>query len=438
MPLQAISSVFPCSIAPSAVENIRKFCCSGFVAMALMFLRVRGIPNKPVLFQHATGVLTAGIPINGEFREFRECSVISLSVSNHPSESPVAVLKDRQESFFLQLDDRLYEIAIVAELRVGVSHDVGYGIGDISEERLVHAEPAGVTDGTSHEPPQNVAPPIIGGNNAVGNEERRASPVLGDDAHRLPHFGALFGVVTGDRLDLANEWQEQVCPVDVLGVLKDDHQPFEAHSRVDSGLRQGREAAIRVSVELHEHEVPQLHVSLADHPGVRVHVLAVGTTVVEAAAGTGVSEIVVELGARPARALISMNGRPPPVVRIAESIDAFRRDAVLLPEVVGLVVTIVHRCGEILPRQTHGGFEAVDRELHGAVLKVVAEAEVSQHLEHRQVSRVAHLVDVDGAEGLLRRSQPAIRRGCLAREIRLELHHARVGEQQGRVAHRDE
>ena len=62
--------------------------------------------------------------------------------------------------------------------------------------------------GTPYHSPQNVAPPVVGGDDAVGYEESRAAPVLCHYSHRLPHLVALLRVMAADLLHFANERQE--------------------------------------------------------------------------------------------------------------------------------------------------------------------------------------------------------------------------------------
>jgi hypothetical protein len=67
-------------------------------------------------------------------------------------------------------------------------------------------------------------------------------------------------------------------------------------------------------------------------------------------------------------------------------------------------------------------------------LEVVAEGEVPGHLEERVVpGGLADLVDVTGAHALLDRRGTRVRRRRVTQEVRLELHHPRVHEQQRRV-----
>src|SRR5262249_19181180 len=62
------------------------------------------------------------------------------------------------------------------------------------------------------------------------------------------------------------------------------------------------------------------------------------------------------------------------------------------------------------------------------------EREIPVHLEERAVpGGLAHLVDIDGAYAFLHAGRARERRALLAGEIRYELHHAGVDEQQVRV-----
>src|SRR5207237_10070630 len=82
--------------------------------------------------------------------------------------------------------------------------------------------------------------------------------------------------------------------------------------------------------------------------------------------------------------------------------------------------------------------EALEREfpgeLRGALLEVVAEREVAEHLEEREVpGGEADLLDVRRAEALLARREPVVRRRLAALEVGLQRMHARRGEKHGRV-----
>ena len=115
----------------------------------------------------------------------------------------------------------------------------------------------------------------------------------------------------------------------------------------------------------------------------------------------------------------------------------------LLPEVERLVVVDIDGDGQALLRQAEVLGDEVPGELDGAVLEVVAEREVAEHLEEGVVARgVADIVEVvvlaAGAHAFLRGR--GLRVGALleAGEDVLELHHAGIGEHQRRVVARHE
>ena len=115
----------------------------------------------------------------------------------------------------------------------------------------------------------------------------------------------------------------------------------------------------------------------------------------------------------------------------------------LLPQVERLIVLGEHRDGQPLRRQAEFLGDQVPGELDGVVLEIIAEREVAEHLEEGVVARgVADIVEVvvlaAGAHAFLRRHRPQIGPLLQAGEDVLELHHAGIGEHQGRVVARHE
>ena len=110
----------------------------------------------------------------------------------------------------------------------------------------------------------------------------------------------------------------------------------------------------------------------------------------------------------------------------------------LAPVAEGLLVVQVD--GDV--QALRGQVEVLGHELpgpgDGVFLEVVADAEVTQHLEEGQVLVVAHLVHVGGAEALLAGGE-ALGGGCsLPHEVGLELDHAGAGEEEGLVPRGDQ
>src|SRR5688572_8015759 len=134
-----------------------------------------------------------------------------------------------------------------------------------------------------------------------------------------------------------------------------------------------------------------------------------------------------------------------PEVRLrAHACETLALDAdVLKPDVGRVVVVLEHRDPQPFRRQA----EPVGHELPGIAdrlaLEIVAEAEIAQHLEEGVMARgVADVLEVvvfpARAYAALRTHRTHVVALVLAEKDVLELHHARVGEEQRRVVARHE
>ena len=115
----------------------------------------------------------------------------------------------------------------------------------------------------------------------------------------------------------------------------------------------------------------------------------------------------------------------------------------LLPQIERLVVVDIDGDDQPLLRQAEFLGDQVPGELDRAVLEIVAEREVAEHLEEGVVARrVADIVEVvvlaAGAHAFLRGRGLGVGALFEAGEDVLELHHAGIGEHQGRVVARHE
>ena len=185
-----------------------------------------------------------------------------------------------------------------------------------------------------------------------------------------------------------------------------------------AAVREVGHRAVLLAVVLCEHEVPELEVAVA--------VIAGGLALV---LGTLVE---VDLGAGAAGA---GGAGCPEVVVGAQAGDVVVGHAVGMPELDGLVVVLEHRHVEAVLRQAKvlGRGDELPGPGDGIGLGVAAEAEVAQHLEEREVTRVADVVDVTRTHALLARAGANLGHGLQALVVLLELVHARIGEQQRRV-----
>ena len=245
-------------------------------------------------------------------------------------------------------------------------------------------------------------------------------------------------VAVRDAALLGDPVHDLLVAVGVVGrdhPLQDRRGPLEAHAGVDVLLRKRRDRAVVVQLVLHEDEVPELEEAFA---------LAARRTG-RATAPDLLAAVVEELGVRPAGARAADR---PEVVRAVEPDDALRGQALRLPEAHRLLVLaepelrIAGKDGhpELVGIDLHVIEDELPGEVDRALLEVLTEREVAEHLEEGQVERVEpDLVDIRGAEDLLDGRQERSRGRLAAEEVRHERLHARAVEQRRPVpVRRDE
>ncbi len=332
-----------------------------------------------------------------------------------------------REALLLAANHLLDARAMLDELRVPGSHLLRHDVGQ--PPHLAEADRMRLLDGAPDDPPQDVAAAFVGGGDAVADEERHAAPVVGEDPVRL---GRAFVGVPGHAdllLDPGHDRLEAVRLVHRADVLDDGRGALEPQARIDVLLRQRRQRAVGVQLVLHEDEVPELEEAVAARAR---------RGACRVAAAVLLAPVPVDLRVRAAR---PRSADRPEVLRARQADDALTRHPDPLPELDrGLVLTQaelriagVHRHPDPRPVQPEPVLHERGRVLDRAVLEVLAEREVAEHLVEGEVVAVeADLVDVGRAEALLRgRGQQRRRLLAAEEEGHLRLHAGR--RQQRRV-----
>ena len=286
---------------------------------------------------------------------------------------------------------------------------------------MVDTQELAVTASAADDAAENVAAALVGGDDAVGDHEHSRLDVVGADADG--DIVVLVGTVLLTR-DLGNRVQDPAVGVHqehIVHVLHDAGQTLQTHTRVDVLLGQLGVVAVAVVVELGEDVVPDLHEAVAVTAG-----LAVGRA---AAASLAAVEVDLGAGAAGTRAML------PEVVGLAQADDALGGNADHVgPQVIGLLVLLVDGGPEQVLGDLQGHGEELPSPRNGLVLEVVAEGEVTQHLEEGAVTGcVTHALQVGGTDALLAGANAIAGRDLLAREELLHGSHTRVDEEQGRV-----
>ena len=263
---------------------------------------------------------------------------------------------------------------LVDQVRVGVLHGFDHDGDHLVQKGLFQPQHLSVARRPAKDAPQDIAAPLIAGEAAVADQKGHGPAVVGDDAHGDV---AVRGCSVGFPADFGHETDDGCKEIGVVVAadpLDDGGQTLQTHARVDVGLRQGREVSVLVPVELSEDVVPQFQMAVA---------VALDAAFRAAAAHP--------------RALIVENFRTgttgacfahhPEIAVHAHSDDPLRRDAHLfVPDFEGLVVILVDGDPEFVLGEPHFFRQKFPAPGDGFLFEIVAEGEVSQHLEERVVT----------------------------------------------------
>src|SRR5690606_35223271 len=274
--------------------------------------------------------------------------------------------------------------------------------------------------GTADDAAQHIAAALVGRNHTVGHEKCAGANVVGNHAQAL-----LFQIPCPGYLgDRAQQVLEQIDLVIAVNALHHRGDALEAHARVHGRLGQGLHAAIDGALVLHEDQVPDLDVAIQIVP------FAAGRT-----AGNIFPVVVEDFGTGPAG-----TGVPHlPEVVFIEAGEALWIDAHLLdPDIGRLIVTHVHRHPQALRGQLEDLGQDLPGEADGVFLEVVSEAEVAEHFAEGvmpggEADVFQVVVLATGTHATLGTGSATEGGRFQPEEDVLELHHARIGEEQGRV-----
>ncbi len=349
------------------------------------------------------------------------------------ADQPLTGIERPRELLLFTLDGREDLGSTLGEMRVGIRHDVDHDLGRLGHERLAATQQATVANGPAEDAAEDVAPPLVAGEDVVRDEEGDGPRVIGDDLVAEPLGLEVLRIVAEQLTHAVMDRREQVRVVVRGDLLEDARQALQAHAGVDARCGERRQAPVRMEFELHEHEVPDLEPAWAGLAVVRdaVRSLAERRAPVE-----------VDLRARAARARVR---HPPPVLLVprgkvapANQTLGWQPDLVA-PDAEGHIVRGVRRRGQSLAGDAEVARQEIPGPEDGIALEVVAEAPVPEHLEQGVMARCP--ADFLEVIVLARDAQATLvvhgaRIAALLRtgEGVLELDHAAVREQQCLVA----
>ena len=349
------------------------------------------------------------------------------------------------ERVFFRVRDLGNRLPVGLKLGVGRLHRVLRGGEQRGHRGLVDAEQTHRTNGTANQAAQHVAATIVAGTHAVTNQHERGTNMVGHDTHT--HVVVVGGASLGTRGAQAvaltahlhggiDDGEHLVDLVHVGLVLHHECQTLQAGARIDRLLVELAQQRVVLAGALTAHvliedQVPHLEVAVTTRVDSTAHGLGAirGTTVVmplgartRGARLAGIPEVLL---ARQAHDVLGVH---------ADLLGQHVESLVVLvpqghPEAIAIqaVIALVARASQQLPRVVDGTF-----------LEVIAEGEVTVHLEERAVTgRLADVVDVVRADALLNRRGARPRRRLDTRDVGDEGNHARDREQ-NRGLRRDE
>ena len=163
---------------------------------------------------------------------------LSLRLGDQPLEQLGAALEGAAEALLLVADPAGDRLPLGDQLRVGVAHQLDRALGEAAQPGRLEAERAALLDRPAHDPAQDVAAVLVGGDDAVGDQEGGAARVVGDDPHRPGDRAALVVAAAGELLGEVDQRPHVVGLEDRGDVLEDRRHPVEAHAGVDVLHRQ--------------------------------------------------------------------------------------------------------------------------------------------------------------------------------------------------------
>ena len=139
----------------------------------------------------------------------------------------------------------------------------------LGDDRLLDSQQLRRPDHPAQQAAQHITTTVITGADAVGDDDRRGPAVVGDDPIPDVVFVASHAVTAGgDACDEVDHRAQQIRLVDVVHILQQAGDAFDAHAGVDVLARQRAEdlevllRCPRAALVLHEHEIPDLDVAV--------------------------------------------------------------------------------------------------------------------------------------------------------------------------------
>ena len=95
-----------------------------------------------------------------------------------------SLLERPSEALLLRLEPPAHEVAFDEELGILAAHQLRDHVRVTPQEARAQLERAALLDRATHDAPQDVAAVLVGGDHAVGDQERHRAAVVGEQTQR--------------------------------------------------------------------------------------------------------------------------------------------------------------------------------------------------------------------------------------------------------------
>ena len=335
----------------------------------------------------------------------------------HVGEDLQALVDGLVELAFLIVQYIDNEILFLFQLRITVPGAFDYSQRQVRQEFALNTQQAAMTGSPADQTAQHVAPSLVGGHNAVGNQEGGRTDMVRDQTDGNVRFVVCSVGFSRDLADPVSQGADGIHVENGIHVLYHHGQTLQAHAGVDIFLFQGGVVALPVVFKLGKYVVPHFHVPVA--------VAAHGAS--RFAAAVFFSPVIVDLGTGTAGACPVF----PEVVLLVETENPLRRDAYLfIPDIKGLVVLQIHGRIQAVRIQSHHLGQKLPGPGDGLFLKIIPEGKVAQHLKEGAVAGCfSHVLNITCPDTFLTGGHTGSGRDLRSGKIRFQRSHSRIDQQ---------
>ncbi len=335
-----------------------------------------------------------------------------------------------EANFFLTQD--FFDMRITG-FRILIAHFFGDRFNQLAEEEITGAKFEAVTHTAASNTAKHVAAAFIAGKNSVSNDKGTSTNVVSNDFDRRRIRIDVFTARFFNRLNhRTHQVLEKVNVIVGMNMLQNRRNTLKSHAGINARTGQRMHFAFFITIELHEHEVPNFNVTVA---------VFVGAS--RRTSGDILTVVVENFRARAAWTCVAHHpevvGSVTSAFVVADTNDSFSRNAdFLVPNVIGFIVFRVHGDPKLFRRKHKVLCQQLPCVLNRIALEIITKAEIAEHFKESMVTGgIADVFQVimfsACANTLLTGRRTFVGTLVKSKENILELVHTGIREEQSRI-----